>query len=125
MTRVDAGESIFVVTVSGTGDTINGTAPLTYNWTINSGSGSNVLLARWEYRQLPSGSWTAFSSNATGSAATWDADDFFGDTGSLTCNQTKTGLTAADYEVRLVGAKQTSSGNAITIATGTATVSVT
>ncbi len=125
MTRVDAGESIFTVTISGAGDTINGVAPLTYEWTISSGSGSNSLVAKWQYRELPSGSWTDFDTALTGTAATYDADEFSLTLGALNVNQTVSGLSAADYEVRMVGKKNTADGNFITVATGTATVSVT
>lgn len=122
MTRVDAGETIFTVTVAGAGDTIRGTAPLTYQYQ-HSSSGSRQLVARWEYRLKPGGIWTAFGSNITGSASEWFAGDLSGDQGSGTFNQTVTGLSAGDYEVRLVGALS-ASGGTINIETGTATVAV-
>lgn len=122
MTSAGSGEAIFTATISA-GQSLVGTAPLTYNWTHSSSSGSNKLVAKWQYK--PSGGgWTDFAAAITGSAAEWFANDFSGSPGSGNFNQTKSGLAAGTYEVRLVGAKETSSGNAITIASGTATLSV-
>ncbi|MCC7097265.1 MAG: hypothetical protein IT472_08810 [Thermomonas sp.] len=124
MTSADAGETIFTATITA-GQSLVGTAPLTYNWTHNSASGANQLAAKWQYRVAGSGgAWTDFAAAIVGSDATWSAIDLSGEAGSVNVNQTKSGLGAGSYECRLVGAKNSSSGNAITIATGTATLSV-
>jgi hypothetical protein len=123
MTSADSGESIFTATTIA-GQALVGTAPLTYNWSINIGSGSNALTARWEYRvALSGGAWTAFATAITGSDAEWYSADLSGYPGEIAANQSVV-PGAGTWECRLVGAKNTSSGNGIHIESGTATLSL-
>ncbi len=124
MTSADSGETIFEATITA-GQKLKGTAPLTYNWSHNSSSGTNKLVAKWQYSSDGGSTWNDFDSAITGSDASWSAVDLSGEPGSITANQEKSGLSAGTYKARLVGAKNSSSGNAITIATGAATLSVT
>lgn len=121
MTSADAGESIFLVTTTTTTQSLIGTAPLTYQYQHNS-SGSRSLVARWEYRPQGGGTWTAFASNISGSASSWNAIDFSGDPGEININQSVVPGSAGTWEVRLVGAMNTGGGS-IDILSGTATVS--
>lgn len=124
ITSADSGESIFEATITA-GQKLKGVAPLTYNWSHNSASGTNKLVAKWQYSSDGGATWTDFDSAITGSDASWSAVDLSGEPGSIAANQEKSGLSAGTYKARLVGAKNSSSGNAITIATGAATLSVT
>lgn len=92
MTSMDGGETVFSATITA-GQSLVGTAPLTYNWSHNSSSGSNKLVAKWQYK--PSGgSWTDFDAAISGSDATWNAVDLSGEPGSINVNQSKSGLSA-------------------------------
>ncbi len=124
MTSADSGEAVFEATITA-GQKLKGVAPLTYNWSHNSSSGTNKLVAKWQYSSDGGSTWNDFDTAITGSDASWSAVDLSGEPGSITVNQEKSGLSAGTYKARLVGAKNSSSGNAITIATGAATLSVT
>ncbi len=125
MASTDPGEALFTVTV-GTGQKIVGIAPIIYRITTSSGGASVSLICKWQYRLVGDTTWLDFPTGAITATtpATWVAADFEGEPGSGNFNDEKTGLTAGDYEVRLVGAKSSGAGNDITIETGTATVRV-
>lgn len=120
MTATNGGESVFLLDVA-SGESLYASAPLNYNWTVNSGSGTNELVAKWQYSSDNS-SWTDFGSAITGSSAFWSAAVVDGEPGSIMVTQTKSGLAAGQWYVRLVGAKASGAGNGIYIFSGTAFV---
>ena len=122
MSSTHSGEALLTVTLT-SGQTLNANATVDYSWSNASGNGSNALKAKAQYRLVGDTTWLDFAGTVTGSNATWIAVDFSGDPGGLTLAQSKTGLAAGNYETRLVGAKNTSSGNAITINSGSFTAS--
>lgn len=123
MTGTDSGETVFTVTLA-TGESLRGSAPLTYT-AFATGSLSVALVAKWQYRLVGSGTWLDFDTAISGSNAEWFAGDFSANPGSIAVTQVKGGLTAGDYECRLVGALSSSSGSpTISVESGTASIIV-
>lgn len=118
LTSMNAGESVFLITVA-SGESLKCTAPLEYKVTAG---GSGRLIAKWQYK--PSGgSWTDIGAYITGDYAFsfWDGEirEQVDAPSNGVFNQTKTGLTAGDYEVRLYGYAD---GANITVLSGIANV---
>jgi len=99
------------------------TAPLDYNLSAAT-SLSRYMIAKAQY--WDGSAWQDFpSSPVNGSNATWSAVDFSGDPGSINLSQTKTGLSAGSYKVRLVAALSASGSSAsLSVVSGTMTYSI-
>lgn len=122
MTRVDAGESVFLVDITSTSQTISAVAPLQYTRTGFSGV-LTALVGRWMYKLQPSGTPTAFPGGPImGSGTAYDTDAFEYIPGEIFCNQTVTGLASGTYEVWLEGAKDNGISGTIEVFSGAATV---
>lgn len=122
ITQQDGGESVFLIDIT-SGQTINGTAPLTY--TKSGTSATQVaMVAKWQYRLQGSGTWLDFAgSSITGTGAFWNSTDFIAEAGEITANQSKSGLATGTYECQLVAAKDSSATGNLQVVSGTATVS--
>lgn len=104
---------VLVVTVA-TGETLYGTAPLDYY--VSGSSASRTATAKWQHSPTGAGTWTDFDTGIAGTAANGST----GDPGSGEFTQTEGGLTAGDYDVRLVALL---SGSGVDVVfTGTATI---
>jgi hypothetical protein len=111
------------VTVA-TGEALACSFPAEYNITDTTNA-SAKLRGKWQTSPAGAGTWTDVGSYITGSAASWIASDFSGDPGSGNFNQTASGLSAGDYDVRFLGALVDISGTPdLTIFEGTARVIV-
>ena len=124
ITQQDAGESVFLIDIT-SGQTINGTAPLTYQKS-GTNTSSTAMVARWQYRAQGSGTWLDFvagPTNVTGTGARWNSTDFEAIPGDITANQSKSGLATGTYECQLVAAKSNSAAGNLEIVSGAATVS--
>jgi hypothetical protein len=101
------------------GESLYGTAPLDY---IPANGGSEVTRTAtlvWQYSTAGAGVWTDFGTGIAGTPAT-SADAGEPEYGHVDCNQSKSGLAAGDYDIRLM-AKLNSSGRNVNF-TGTATI---
>ncbi len=100
------------------------TAPLDYNLSATART-SRYMVAKAQY--WDGSAWQDFpSSPVNGSNATWSTIDFSGDPGSINLSQTKTGLAAGSYKVRLVAALSASGASAVlSVTSGTMTYSIT
>lgn len=96
------------------GETLYGTAPLDYY--VSGSAASRTVTAKWQYSPAGAGTWTDFGSGITGTAASGAFDE--PGTGNFT--QSKGGLTAGDYDVRLVA--QLNLAGVSVVFTGVATV---
>lgn len=108
------------------GESLYGTAPLDYNVSGYAGD-TRTMTFKWQYATAGSGSWNDFGAGITGSTATAASiggapDYIYVDPipGSVAVTQTKSGLSAGDYDVRLV-ALDSATGRTCTPA-GTATI---
>ena len=89
------------------GQSLYGTAPLDY-YVDGTTAANRTMTAKWQYAVAGSGSWNDFGSGITGSLATsgrYLPNDEWVDPnpGSVAVTQTKSGLSAGNYDVRLVG----------------------
>lgn len=122
ITQQDGGESVFLIDIT-SGQTINGTAPLTYTKTGTNGT-ATAMVAKWQYRLQGSGTWLDFAgSSVTGTGAFWNSADFIAEPGEIAANQSKSGLATGTYEVQLVAAKTNSAAGNLQVVSGAATVS--
>ena len=103
------------------GESLYGTAPLDYNVSGN-GTQTRQMSFKWQYSVAGANSWTDFAAAITGSTAT--SGDVLTETapvpGSVAVTQTKSGLAAGNWDVRLV-AICSATGRTCT-ASGTATI---
>ena len=104
---------VLTVTVA-TGETLYGTAPLDYY--VSGSSASRTVTAKWQHSPVGAGTWTDFDTGISGTAANGST----GDPGTGEFTQSEAGLTAGDYDVRLV-AQLDGAGVDVTF-TGTATI---
>lgn len=109
------------------GESLYGAAPLTY--TVSQGGGATRTMSyKWQYSVPGANSWNDFASPITGTPATAFYagtppeynDSSPGTPGSASVTQTKSGLAAGNWEVRLVGVCSATGRTVIT--SGTATV---
>jgi len=122
ITQQDGGESVFLIDIT-SGQTINGTAPLTYSKTGTNGT-ATAMVAKWQYRLQGDPTWLDFTgSSITGTGAFWNSTDFIAEQGEITANQSKAGLATGTYECQLVGAKSNSAAGNLQVVSGAATVS--
>lgn len=108
---------VLTVTLA-TGESLYGTAPLGYRLVGAGPSDERVATAKWQHSPAGAGTWTDFDTAITGSATLggyWGGIDGYG-----AFNQTEPGLTAGNYDVRLV-ANLDFAGFDVTF-TGTATI---
>ncbi len=93
----------FTVTV-GSGEDISCAFPATY--AVNdTGFATSSLVGKWQSSPAGAGTWTdAPGSPIEGSEASFDPETFDSDAGYGLFNQTITGLSAGDYDVRFVAA---------------------
>jgi hypothetical protein len=106
---------VMTVTLAG-GESLYGTAPLDY-WVNSSTSAPRTASAKWQYSPTGAGTWSDFGTAITGSVATGG----FGPTsGYGAFSHSKSGLSAGNYDVRLVAALNTTGVN-VTF-TGVATI---
>ena len=103
-----------------TGQSLYGTAALDYTVNGNVGA-SRTLTAKWQYSVAGSGSWNDFASGVAGSAAIGalaagppDYEYIDGSPGFLSLPQTKSGLGAGNYDVRIVALLNTT-GRTVTV----------
>ena len=89
------------------GQSLYGTAPLDY-YVSGMGAISRTMTFKWQYAVAGSGSWNDFATGITGG---WATSAFYdGETyeytepypGTVAVTQTKSGLSAGDYDIRLV-----------------------
>lgn len=107
--------------VKGTGQTIFGYAPVTYDYYQVSGSGSGAIRAKWQYSVAGAESWTDFGAYVTGTAAEWFAVDFSGNPGAVTCNQS-VAPSNGTYDIRLVMSADGALAGSLVLAGNTCTV---
>jgi hypothetical protein len=98
------------------GESLYGTAPLSYD-VEGTTAGSRTADAKWQYSPAGAGTWSDFASAITGSTATAGVSP---ESGYGDFTQSKSGLSAGDYDVRLVAALNASGRNVIF--SGTATI---
>jgi hypothetical protein len=91
------------------GQSLYGTAPLDYYVTGNGGV-IRTMTAKWQYAVAGSGSWNDFAAGIVGSSGISaiytgppDYEVYDAEPGSVAVTQTKSGLPAGSYDVRLVG----------------------
>src|SRR5205085_2795363 len=106
---------VLTVTLAG-GESLYGTAPLDY-WVGGTSSVSRATTATWQYSPAGAGTWSDFDTAITGSFA---VGGYAAESGSGDFSQVKGGLSAGDYDVRLV-AKLNAAGTTVSFF-GTATV---
>lgn len=124
ITQQDGGESVFLIDIT-SGQTLNGTAPLTYQKS-GTNTTSTAMVARWQYRLQGSGTWLDFvagPTNVTGTGSYWIPSEFEAVQGDINANQSKSGLAAGTYECQLIAAKSNSAAGNLQIVSGAATVS--
>ena len=113
---------VMTVTLA-TGERLVGTAPLDYDVRGNGGV-DRTMTAKWQYSPAGAGTWTDFASAITGTpayAAVLAAGEYYGaEPGHGNFNQSKSGLAAGNYDVRLVGMLDAAGRNVA--ASGTATI---
>lgn len=99
-----------------TGETLYGTAPLNYDL-VGTTAASRFATAKWQYSPAGAGTWSDFGTGIPGSSAISGStpESGFGD-----FTHSKSGLTAGDYDVRLVA--QASAAGRTLIFSGTATI---
>lgn len=103
-----------------TGESLYGTAPLSYVLEAIGSTGSRSATGKWQYSPAGAGTWTDFDTGATGSLTAELPDgDVSAGSGVFTPSPVS-GLTAGDYDVRLV-AKLSGSGRTVAFI-GTATI---
>ena len=86
-------------------------------------AGTRYASAKWQYSVAGANSWTDFASAVNGSNASYIVTSGEGTPGSITCNQNKAGLSAGNYDVRLVIAIN-STGKTLIFGSGPTSVSV-
>lgn len=103
------------------GESLYGTAPLDYN-VAGTGLASRTMSFKWQYSVTGANSWSDFAAAITGTTAF--SADFATETdqspGYVNVTQTKSGLGANTYDVRLVGVCSTT--GRVCTPSGTATV---
>lgn len=110
-----------VVTVTlGSGETLYGTAPLDYIPATGGGQVTRTATAKWQHSPAGAGTWTDFDIGAIVGTASRSADAGEPEYGHGDFIDSAAGLSAADYDVRLV-ALLDATGRNVTF-TGTATV---
>ena len=109
---------VLTVTIAG-GETLYGTAPLDYQTEATGSTGSRSASAKWQYSPAGAGTWTDFDTAITGSL-TAELPNGSVSVGTGNFTQSEAGLSAGDYDVRLV-ASLNASGRLVTFS-GTATV---
>lgn len=109
---------VLTVTIA-SGESLHGTAPLDYQLEATGSTGSRSASAKWQYSPAGAGTWTDFDTAITGSL-TAELPNGSISVGAGNFTQTEAGLSAGDYDVRLVAALNTS-GRTVTFS-GTATV---
>lgn len=105
------------------GESLYGTAPLTYNVTgTNTPPLNRTMTFKWQYSVAGANSWNDFASPITGSTASCAdfANEISAVPGTVAVTQTKSGLSAGNYDVRLVAICSATGRNMST--SGTATV---
>jgi len=105
------------------GESLYGTAPLTYNVAgTNTPPLNRTMTFKWQYSVAGANSWNDFASPITGSTASCAdfANEINAVPGTVAVTQTKSGLGAGNYDVRLVAICSATGRNMST--SGTATV---
>lgn len=105
------------------GESLYGTAPLTYNVAgTNTPPLNRTMTFKWQYSVAGANSWNDFASPITGSTASCAdfANEINAVPGTVAVTQTKSGLGAGNYDVRLVAVCSATGRNMST--SGTATV---
>jgi len=100
------------------GDTLTGSADLTYE--IN-GSGARRMNAKWQYSVAGSGNWVDFASAVVGTPASFDEESSESVFGTITVDQSISGLPAGDYDVR-IAANINAGGASLTTLAGSASM---
>jgi hypothetical protein len=108
---------VLTVTLAG-GETLYGTAPLEYY--VNGATATRTASAKWQHSPAGAGTWTDFDTAIAGSAASLDLSTFEQEAGYGDFNQNEAGLSAGDYDVRLVAALDAATVDVFF--TGTATI---
>ena len=113
-----------VLTVTlGAGETLYGTAPLSYDIVFTGFAATRALTAWWEYSSDGGTTWTAFGAGITGSAAQaaynyeiapGEPEYREGATGSGNFTQSVGGLASGDYKVRMM-ANASATGRSLVI----------
>lgn len=90
------------------GQSLYGTAPVDY-YVSGNGAIVRTMTAKWQYAVAGSGSWNDFAAGIAGTSATSadfggppDYDVYAAEPGTVAVTQTKSGLGAGSYDVRLV-----------------------
>lgn len=117
-TSYGALSDVLTVTLA-SGESLYGTAPLSYLPATGSFQVTRTATLQWQYRLVGSGTWIAFGSGITGTPAR-SADAGEPEPGDVSANQSVGSLAAGDYEARLVGLLD-ATGRAV-VFTGTATL---
>lgn len=102
-----------------TGESLYGTAPLDYQIEGTGSTASRSVTAKWQWSPTGAGTWTDFDTAVTGSL-TVELPDGSTTTGHGGFTQSEAGLSAGDYDVRLM-AQLSGSGRDVAFI-GTATI---
>lgn len=130
LTSAGSDETLFRISVAA-GETLKCSAPLTY-YREFSGQQTNgtYMRAKWQYRAFGSGTWLDVAALINGYAAVkyTDFETFqqIDNPGQISVTQSKGGLAAGEYEVRLVGFAETGgpTGNNSALITSSGTANV-
>lgn len=110
----------FMGMVLASGETMRGTAPLTYEFYATH-SGTGFLSGKWQYATAGTGfaSPTDFGSAITGGGSFFDADSFTSDPATGSFNQNATPA-AGSYDIRLMLIRTGAAGASLYVTSGTA-----
>lgn len=86
------------------GKTANCYADVSYELSATAYNASRTLSAKWQYSPAGANTWTDIAAAVTGTVAFYSQSSGSEDFGEVVCNQSKSGLTAGNYDFRLVGA---------------------
>lgn len=100
-TSYSALSDVLTVTLA-SGESLYGTAPLSYIPATGTSQVTRTATLLWQYRLVGSGTWIDFGSGITGTASR-SADAGEPEPGDVSANQSVGSLAAGDYEARLVG----------------------
>lgn len=106
------------------GKTIN--AYLSGNYAVDAtANATRAMNAKYQVSVAGANSWTDFAAAVTGSNASLVYSTYDQTLGSITCNQSKAGLSAGNYDVRLVASESSAANSSVLSFDGMASASVT
>lgn len=93
------------------GTTVNCYLSGNFNITYSTTNATRNLRAKWQYSPAGTETWTDIDTEAISSNATYLLSSGPESAGSITCNQSQSGLSAANYDIRLMARESSASSS--------------